>query len=128
MRTKVTYPAHEDVEYVDYEAMTKEDLQEAIEDTLEIQTDMGREIVKVALECVKLFDEKQLDYGSTNISASGEIGVAVRIQDKASRMRHILLKGMRGETGVKNEPLVDTYQDVANYGMIGMLLNRKVWK
>jgi hypothetical protein len=95
---------------------------------LNIQTDMGREIVKVALECIKLFDEKQLDYGSSNISASGEIGIAVRIQDKASRMRHILLKGMRGDDGVNNEPLVDSYQDTANYGMIGMLLNRKVWK
>jgi len=106
----------------------KDKLASNIADGLDLKTDMGREIVKVALECVKLFDEKQLDYGSTNISASGEIGVAVRIQDKASRMRHILLKGMRGETGVKNEPLVDTYQDVANYGMIGMLLNRDLWK
>ncbi len=95
---------------------------------LELKTDMGREIVKVALECMKLFDDKQQDYGSTNISASGEIGVAVRLQDKVSRMRHILLKGMRGENGINNEPLADTYQDVANYGMIGMLLNRKVWK
>lgn len=99
-----------------------------IADGLDLKTDMGREIVKVALECIKLFDDKQQDYGSTNISASGEIGVAVRIQDKASRMRHILLKGMRGEKGVNNEPLVDTYQDVANYGMIGMLLNRDHWK
>jgi hypothetical protein len=99
-----------------------------IVDGLDLKTDMGREIVKVALECAKLFDDKQQDYGSTNISASGEIGVAVRVQDKASRMRHILLKGMRGEKDVKNEPLVDTYQDVANYGMIGMLLNRGHWK
>jgi len=99
-----------------------------IADGLDLKTDMGREIVKVALECIKLFDDKQQDYGSTNISASGEIGVAVRLQDKASRMRHILLKGMRGEKGVNNEPLVDTYQDVANYGMIGMLLNRGHWK
>ena len=95
---------------------------------LELKTDMGREIVKVALECMKLFDDKQQDYGSTNISASGEIGVAVRLQDKVSRMRHILLKGMRGENGINNEPLADTYQDVANYGMIGMLLNRGHWK
>ena len=87
-----------------------------IADGLDLKTDM------------KLFDEKQLDYGSTNISASGEIGVAVRLQDKASRMRHILLKGIRGEKGVNNEPLADTYQDVANYGMIGMLLNRDLWK
>ena len=95
---------------------------------LNVQTDMGREIVKVALECIKLFDEKQLDYGSSNIAASGEIGIAVRLQDKVSRMRHILLKGMRGNGEVNNEPLVDSYQDAANYGMIGMLLNRKIWK
>ena len=95
---------------------------------LNVQTDMGREIVKGALECIKLFDEKQLDYGSSNIAASGEIGIAVRLQDKVSRMRHILLKGMRGNGEVNNEPLVDSYQDAANYGMIGMLLNRKIWK
>ena len=95
---------------------------------LNVQTDMGREIVKVALECIKLFDEKQLDYGSSNIATSGEMGVAVRLQDKVSRMRHILLKQMCGENGVNNESLADTYQDVANYGMIGMLLNRNLWK
>lgn len=108
--------------------MDKTKLAAIVAEGLDIQTDMGREVVKTALECVKLFDEKQLDYGSSNIATSGEIGIAVRLQDKVSRMRHILLKGLRGETGIKNEPLADTYQDVANYGMIGMLLNRKVWK
>jgi len=109
-------------------AIDRDRLAANVAEGLDIKTDMGREIVKVALECIKLFDEKQLDYGSSNIAASGEIGVAVRIQDKASRMRHILMKSLRGETGVTNEPLADTYQDVANYGMIGMLLNRDIWK
>ena len=108
--------------------MDKGKLATVVVEGLDIKTDMGREIVKVALECIKLFDDKQQDYGSSNIAASGEIGVAVRLQDEGSRMRHILLKGMRGESGVNNEPLVDSYQDTANYGMIGMLLNRKVWK
>tara|TARA_Y100001934_G_scaffold283439_2_gene403266 strand:+ start:2152 stop:2481 length:330 start_codon:yes stop_codon:yes gene_type:complete len=108
--------------------MNNDELAARIAESLELKTDMGREIVKVALECMKLFDDKQQDYGSTNISASGEIGVAVRLQDKVSRMRHILLKSMRGENGVNNESLADTYQDVANYGMIGMLLNRDLWK
>ena len=108
--------------------MDKGKLATVVVEGLDIKTDMGREIVKVALECVKLFDNKQLDYGSSNIAASGEIGVAVRIQDKASRMRHIILKGMCGDAGVSNEPLEDSYQDTANYGMIGMLLNRKIWK
>jgi len=108
--------------------MNRDELAARIAESLELKTDMGREIVKVALECMKLFDDKQQDYGSTNISASGEIGVAVRLQDKVSRMRHILLKQMRGEHGVNNESLADTYQDVANYGMIGMLLDRDLWK
>ena len=108
--------------------MYRDELAARIAESLELKTDMGREIVKVALECMKLFDDKQQDYGSTNISASGEIGVAVRLQDKVSRMRHILLKQMCGENGVNNESLADTYQDVANYGMIGMLLNRNLWK
>ena len=107
---------------------TKIKLANKIVKELDVKTDMGKEIVKVALECIELFDTKQRDYGSTNISSSGEIGVAVRVQDKASRMRHILLKKLRGESSVNNEPLIDTYQDVANYGMIGMLLNRKRWK
>ena len=110
------------------EMMNRDELAARIAESLELKTDMGREIVKVALECMKLFDDKQQDYGSTNISASGEIGVAVRLQDKVSRMRHILLKQMCGENGVNNESLADTYQDVANYGMIGMLLNRNLWK
>ena len=108
--------------------MNRDELAARIAESLELKTDMGREIVKVALECMKLFDDKQQDYGSTNISASGEIGVAVRLQDKVSRMRHILLKQMCGENGVNNESLADTYQDVANYGMIGMVLNRNLWK
>lgn len=59
---------------------------------------------------------------------SGELGVAVRIQDKASRMRHLLIKQLRGEGEVNNESLEDSYKDAANYGMIGVLLNRNVWK
>lgn len=108
--------------------MTKEDLQEAIEDTLEIQTDMGREIIKAALECIKLFDNKQQDYGSANILMSGELGVACRLQDKASRIRHILIKQLKGDTKINYESLEDAYIDVANIGMIGMLLSRNLWK
>ena len=110
------------------EMMNRDELAARIAESLELKTDLGREIVKVALECMKLFDDKQQDYGSTNITASGEIGVAVRLQDKVSRMRHILLKQMCGENGVNNESLADTYEDVAHYGMIGMLLNRNLWK
>ena len=104
-------------------------LEREIKESLGVKTVMGEEIIRVALECIELFDLKQQDYGSSNIGISGEVGVQVRLQDKVSRMRHLLEKRMR-EPGVKvnNESLGDTYQDVANYGMIGMLLDRDLWK
>ena len=92
----------------------KDKLASNIADGLDLKTDMGREIVKVALECIKLFDDKQLDYGSSNIAASGEIGVAVRIQDKASRMRHILLRGASGVCTVVDLDLEEVATVYAN--------------
>lgn len=106
----------------------RDKLTETIVDGLELKTAMGREIVSVALDCIKLFDDKQQDYGPSNIAASGEIGIAVRLQDKVARMRHILLKALRGDVKVNNESLADTYKDVANYGLIGWILNKGKWK
>ena len=104
-------------------------LEREIKESLGVKTVMGEEIIRVALECIELFDLKQQDYGSSNIGISGEVGVQVRLQDKVSRMRHLLEKRMREpDMKVNNESLGDTYQDVANYGMIGMLLDRGLWK
>ena len=104
-------------------------LEKEIKESLGVQTKMGEEIIRVALECIELFDIKQQDYRSSNIGISGEIGIQVRLQDKVSRMRHLQMKRLREpDMKVNNESLVDTYQDVANYGMIGMLLDRDLWK
>jgi len=108
--------------------MDKDKLAATIVDGLELKTDMGREIVLVALDCIKLFDDKQQDYGSDNIAATRQIGIAVRLQDKVARMRHILMKSIRGDDNINNESLADTYKDVANYGMIGWVLHKGKWK
>lgn len=108
--------------------MDKDKLAATIVDGLELKTDMGREIVLVALDCIKLFDDKQQDYGSDNIAATRQIGIAVRLQDKVARMRHILMKAIRGDDNINNESLEDTYKDVANYGMIGWILHKGKWK
>ena len=79
-------------------------------------------------------EPKQQDYGSNNISSSGELGIAVRLQDKVSRMRHILLKELTAQEKsahvfkANHESLEDTYKDAANYALIGLLLQRKRWK
>ena len=99
-----------------------------IQDILGIQTEMGVEQLRAACECVQLFDTKQMDYGSTNIAACGEMGIAVRLQDKVSRMRNLLLKELKGESDIYHESLEDTFKDAANYAMIGLLLKRGLWK
>jgi len=101
---------------------------ESLSKKLDLQTEMGVEFLRLSLDCVKLFDSKQQDYGSANILMSGELGVACRLQDKASRIRHILIKQLKGDTKINYESLEDAYIDVANIGMIGMLLSRNLWK
>ena len=105
-----------------------------ISTALGVSTEMGVEMERAAMECVQLFDTKQQDYGSNNISSSGELGIAVRLQDKVSRMRHILLKELTAQEKSADvfkaihESLEDTYKDAANYALIGLLLQRKRWK
>ena len=105
-----------------------------ISTALGVRTEMVVEMVRAAMECVQLFDTKQQDYGSNNISSSGELGIAVRLQDKVSRMRHILLKELTEQEKsahvfkANHESLEDTYKDAANYALIGLLLQRKRWR
>ena len=99
-----------------------------IQDILGIKTEMGVEQLRAACECVQLFDTKQMDYGSTNIAACGEMGIAVRLQDKVSRMQNLLRKELKGESSINHESLEDTYKDAANYAMIGLLLKRGLWE
>ena len=103
-------------------------VEEEIKQILGVKTQMGEEIIRVALECIELFDRKQQDYGSENMLISGELGVACRLQDKSSRIRHLLVKRLKGDSEVNYESLEDAYVDVANIGMIGVLLSRGVWK
>ena len=105
-----------------------EDKMSFMQDILGIQTEMGVEMLRAACECIQLFDSKQLDYGSSNIALGGEMGVAVRLQDKVSRMRNLLLKELKGDKNVNHESLEDSFKDAANYGMIGLLLKRGLWK
>ena len=105
-----------------------------ISTALGVRTEMGVEMVRAAMECVQLFDTKQQDYGSDNISSNGELGIAVRLQDKVSRMRHILLKELAVQERsahvfkTNHEALEDSFKDAANYAMIGLLLRRNRWK
>lgn len=96
---------------------------------LDLKTEMGREYLRAILPLALLMDRKQQDYGSGNISINGELGVMVRTQDKISRIKNLLQKEMRSEAQIpNNESLLDSWADLANYGVIGLLLRTGKWR
>ena len=109
--------------------LTNNELASAIAAELDIKTEMGREIIPIALECVKLFDQKQQDYGSKNIASWGSkkqdmFGVLTRIKDKVHRVANLL----ENEDDPNNESIEDNCMDIANYGLILHLLNNEKWR
>lgn len=96
----------------------------SIADTLGLTTPLGRLAMKVFFECAILLDKKNRDYGPGNISAFGEQGVIVRLNDKVERLKTLVWGGKNPE----HEKVSDTWLDVANYGVIGLLCHRGDWK
>lgn len=84
--------------------------------------------IETMLECIELFDSKQMDYGPGNIAEFGELGVVVRTNDKMARMKHLLFQGGAwNPQNAANESIEDTWLDIANYGAIGLMCLRGDW-
>jgi len=66
---------------------------------------------------------KQKDYGPGNIMAFGELGVLVRVNDKIERLKNLHKSGKEP----KNESLDDSWRDLANYGIIALMLRRGIF-
>lgn len=92
---------------------------------LGIRTKMGIEALRLALSNVRLLDRKQQDYGSRNISDFGAFGVLVRANDKIQRLRNLMTST---NSTPNNEPLVDSWRDLGNYGLIGQLIEEGKWE
>lgn len=74
----------------------------------------------------ELLLKKHRDYGPSNIADApgGAInGLRVRMHDKISRINHLIDNQQEAE----NEPLRDSFMDLANYAMIGMLVLDGKW-
>jgi len=105
-------------------AETQQQLVESIAKRLGIVTDLGRESLRVFVECAVLLDRKNRDYGPGNISAFGEKGVIVRVNDKVERLKTLVW----GSKDPEHEKVSDTWMDLANYGVIGLMCHRGTWK
>ena len=99
--------------------------------------ELANEYKDIMAEMYELFAAKHLDYGLNNIALGGDVlhneddkkfsltGLAIRLTDKISRLKNLLLNG---KNYVKGEGMEDTFIDIANYGIIGLLVGRNKWK
>ena len=98
--------------------------------------ELAEEFIAIQKEMYKMFAAKHLDYGLQNISLGGDLtkekdkkfsltGLAIRLTDKVSRLRNLLING---KNFVKGEGIEDTFIDMANYSIIGLLVGRDKWK
>ena len=113
--------------------MNNQETAAAIAGSLEIKTEMGREIIPIVLECLDLFDKKQQDYGSKNIASFDDkdlnmLGVAFRLNDKVQRMMNLLANRVKDNGIPNNESIKDTAADIHNYGTILSALEQGIWK
>ena len=86
-------------------------------------------------EQFELFAKKHLDYGMHNVSAGTNLdtadevefamtGLWYRLSDKINRWKNMIISGRKAQ----NETLIDTFQDITNYGIISQLVERGLWK
>jgi hypothetical protein len=71
-------------------------------------------------ELLQMFLKKHRDYGKGNILAVKELGIAMRINEKIERLKHLLMKSDEPA----NESIEETWTDVAVYAVLAILYRR----
>jgi hypothetical protein len=99
--------------------------------------ELSNEFKQIQKEMYEMFARKHMDYGLNNIALGGDIvnnsddkqfsltGLCIRLTDKISRLKNLLING---RSFVEGEGMQDTFIDIANYGIIGLLVGRDKWK
>jgi|TARA_B100001939_G_scaffold347563_1_gene369586 hypothetical protein len=98
--------------------------------------ELADEFKTIQSEMYEMFARKHMDYGLNNIALGGDLtdesdkkfsltGLCIRLTDKISRLKNLL---SNGKNYVKGESMEDTFIDIANYGIIGLLVGRDKWK
>ena len=98
--------------------------------------ELSEEYKRISEEMYEMFAQKHMDYGLNNITLGGDLtnsedkkfsltGLCIRLTDKISRLKNLLING---KNYVQGEGMEDTFIDIANYGIIGLLVGRDKWK
>ncbi len=88
-------------------------------------------------EQYELFASKMMDYGISNISLGSTLedpedinlsltGIWLRCNDKINRLKNMLKR--KGRNYVQDEPMIDSFIDISNYGIIAQLVMKGKWK
>jgi hypothetical protein len=105
-------------------------LREAISDVADSNrgssVDFNNDVADITSGLFDLLIRKHKDYGPKNISLSpgGPLnGLRVRMWDKLARINNLVDTGAKPE----NESLEDSFKDMANYAIIGLLVLQGKW-
>ena len=132
---------HELISEEEFDKLVKEN-PDGITVSLAVETfeneypELSEEYKRISEEMYEMFARKHMDYGLNNIALGGDLtndedkkfsltGLAIRLTDKISRLKNLLING---KNYVKGEGMEDTFIDIANYGKIGLLVGRDKWK
>ena len=99
--------------------------------------ELAKEFKKIQQEQYELFAGKMLDYGLGNIALGSTLeeeedvqlsltGIWLRCNDKINRLKNMLKR--KGKSYVTDEPMIDSFIDISNYGIIAMLVIKNKWK
>lgn len=86
---------------------------------------LTRAFIRTTFIAIQVFDWKQGKYGTKNIAAKGGKGVVTRLTDKLSRLDNMYETGQ--DAREDNEGVEDSFGDIGNYGLIGLMCRWKMW-
>jgi hypothetical protein len=103
----------------------------------ETYPELAKEFKQIQKEQYDLFAGKMLDYGLGNIALGSTLeeeediqlsltGIWLRCNDKINRLKNMLKR--KGKSYVNDEPMIDSFIDISNYGIIAQLVIRNKWK
>jgi hypothetical protein len=98
---------------------------------------IAEEFKEILLAQYELFSQKMLSYGMGNISMGSNLetkdevkfsltSIWIRMNDKMNRLKNLVLLGNKNP--LDNEPTMDSWVDLTNYGIIAQIVSKGKWK
>ncbi len=128
------YPVHSNIETHDTWKEKDMDKVDAVKYIEEEYPETAKSFKEIQKEQYELFCKKQMDYGPKNISVGTDLrtdedvklsltGLWFRINDKIERLKQLVVL----DKVAQNEPMIDAFSDLSEYGIIAQIVHRKKW-